>query len=200
MNKLCLSWNSGLSNYSVLSPLLYRYTPFKFAEKIFKFSRKFVSPDHPRDLINCRFGTTYHLESIRYQRNEIRRILNDYIKTDKLNRLSYFNEMRSSLASIVPFGYGEITLKDFESFLNGCILIKPDMSHMETWPNFYIANETFIPFSWNLNNLRNCIESVESNYEKFKEIAVNGQELYKRYTIGNKAYELFVKHFEDLVS
>ena len=89
--------------------------------------RKFVSPDKPRNLINCRFGNTYHLESIRYQRNEIRKILKDYIKTDKLNRLSYFNEMQRSLVSIVPFGYGEITLKDFESFLNGCILIKPDM-------------------------------------------------------------------------
>ena len=39
---------------------------------------------------------------------------------------------------------------------------------METWPNFYIANETYLPFSWNLDNLRNCIESVESNYEKFR--------------------------------
>lgn len=200
IKKLCLSWNSGLSNYSVLAPLLYRYIPLNFAEKIFKFSRKFVSPDKPRDLINCRFGNTYHLESIRYQRNEIRRILSDYTKTDKLNRLTYFKEMQRSLVSIVPFGYGEITLKDFESFLNGCILMKPKMTHMKTWPNFYIANETFVPFSWNLNDLRNCIETVKRNYEKFKEISVNGQELYKKYTVSKEAPELFTEHFEDLVS
>ena len=185
--KLCLSWNSGLSNYSTLSPVLYRYIPLNFAEKFFNFSRKFVSPDKPRDLINCRFGNTYHLESIRYQRNEIRKILKDYIKTDKLNRLSYIKEMQRSLVSIVPFGYGEITLKDFESFLNGCILMKPRMDHMETWPNFYIANETYLPFSWNLDDLRNCVEEVESNYEKFRKISINGQELYKKYTINNKA-------------
>ena len=78
--------------------------------------------------------------------------------------------------------------------------MKPRMDHMETWPNFYIANETYLPFSWNLDDLRNCVEEVESNYEKFRKISINGQELYKKYTINREASELFVKHFEDLVS
>ena len=37
---------------------------------------------------------------------------------------------------ISAFGLGEIILKDFETFLTGGMLMKPDMSHMETWPNF----------------------------------------------------------------
>ena len=39
---------------------------------------------------------------------------------------------------VSPFGFGEITLKDFETFLSGSVLVKPNMSHMETYPNFYI--------------------------------------------------------------
>ena len=93
----------------------------------------------------------------------MKKILKGYLKTDKLNRFSYFNEMKKTLLSIVPFGYGEITLKDFESFLNGCILMKPRMNHMETWPNFYIPEQTFISFPWNFDGLQEKIEEVRIN-------------------------------------
>ena len=36
------------------------------------------------------------------------------------------------------FWLWEITLKDFESFMNGCILAKPSLNHMNTWPEFYM--------------------------------------------------------------
>ena len=41
-----------------------------------------------------------------------------------------------------PFGLGEITLKDFEVF-SGSLLMKPNMDHMLTWPNFY-TKDTYI--------------------------------------------------------
>ena len=78
----------------------------------------------------------------------LKKKLSSLVNTKKLNRLEYCNEMKRSLISIVPFGYGEITLKDFESFLNGCILFKPKMSHMITWPNFYIKLQHLLNFHW----------------------------------------------------
>ena len=34
-------------------------------------------------------------------------------------------------------------LKDFESFMYGCLLVKR-MDHLETWPNFYEKDITYI--------------------------------------------------------
>ena len=48
----------------------------------------------------------------------------------------------------------KLHLKDFETFINGSILLKPEMSHMLTWPNFYIENKTYIKFSWRINDLK----------------------------------------------
>ena len=46
--------------------------------------------------------------------------------------------------SISPFG-GEICYREFESFLYRCVLIKPNMEHLRTWPDYYIENKTYLP-------------------------------------------------------
>ena len=200
LKKLCLSWNSGLSNYSLFYPIIYRYIPVKLSNFFFKFSKSYISPNLSKNIINCRFGSSYHLESIKYQRDKIKDLLNDYVRTDKINRFLYFREMRKTLISIVPFGYGEITLKDFESFMNGCILIKPNLDHMKTWPDFYIKEKTYIPFSWDLSNIVEKIEMIKKNKEKYKEIAIDGQKNYRKYTTGKDAADLFMKQFQKLIS
>ena len=35
-------------------------------------------------------------------------------------------------------GEREINYRDYESFLSGSVLIKPDMDHVDTWPNYYL--------------------------------------------------------------
>ena len=163
IDKLCLSWNSGLSNYSFLGPLFGQFLNFSLAKYLWRFSYNFSKPSIQRSIINCRFGNSYNSESIRYQRSTVKKKLSSLVNTKKLNRLEYCNEMKRSLISIVPFGYGEITLKDFESFLNGCILFKPKMSHMITWPNFYIKGSTFIEFSWDIKNLKKRLNLLKIN-------------------------------------
>ncbi len=39
----------------------------------------------------------------------------------KINRSNYFRELANILISVTPFALGEITLKDFESFISGSI-------------------------------------------------------------------------------
>tara|TARA_X000000950_G_scaffold289477_1_gene413959 strand:- start:4812 stop:5876 length:1065 start_codon:yes stop_codon:yes gene_type:complete len=200
LKKLCLSWNSGLSNYSLFSPIIYKYIPVKLSHLIFKFSSYYVSPNLSKDIINCRFGSSYHLESIKYQREQLKKLLTNYVRTDKLNRFLYFKEMRKTLLSIVPFGYGEITLKDFESFMNGCILIKPNLNHMSTWPDFYIKDKTYISFSWDLSDIIEKIAIIKENVEQYIEIAANGQKIYRKHTIGDEAADLFMNQFQKLIS
>ena len=107
--------------------------------------------------------------------------------------------MASSKIVISPFGLGEITLKDFETFLCGAMLLKPDMDHMETWPNFFVSDVTIKTHSWNLEDLQDKIAELLRNNAERQEIAENGQRVYQKYTTGPDAAELFTSHFLKLV-
>ena len=92
-------------------------------------------------------GISYQRNTISFQRKLIREKLFNQMPTNKLTRKTFFNELVESKICLSPFGLGEITLKDFECFLTGTLLLKPSMEHLETWPNFYIENETFVSHS-----------------------------------------------------
>ena len=106
---------------------------------------------------------------------------------------------------ISPFGWGELCPRDFEAFINCGILIKPDMSNFETWPNWYISKNngiygpTYLPFKWDISNLKCQIEFALNRYQNQKQIAFEGQKMYEDYTVGNKSKELFAKRFMELV-
>ena len=105
------------------------------------------------------FRTTYNIKKVslrirlNYSRNTIsyhRKILSQKINIDlkKLSRYEYFKEMERSKVIISPFGFGEISLRDYEGFLAGGILLKPSVKHMITWPNFYKENKYKMILLW----------------------------------------------------
>ena len=51
----------------------------------------------------------------------------------------------SSKLSKSPFGWGDICIRDFETFICHSCLVKPDMSLIETWPNYYIKDKSYVP-------------------------------------------------------
>lgn len=77
--------------------------------------------------------------------------------------------MKNSKACISPFGWGEICYRDFESFFYGATLLKPTVDHMDTFPDFFIKNETYIPIDWNFDNIKDVFELVGS--DRYKEVA-----------------------------
>ena len=56
--------------------------------------------------------------------------------------------------------------RDFEIFINGSLLIKPDMSHLETYPNFYKPMETFVPTRWDFEDLEDKILDLINDKKK----------------------------------
>lgn len=84
----------------------------------------------------------------------------------------YYNLMARSKIVIAPFGYGEIAPRDLESAMLGCVLIKPDMGHVETAPNIYNP-ETFIPCQWDFGDLTALIGACLNDYELKREYYVN---------------------------
>ncbi len=72
---------------------------------------------------------------------------------NRVDREEYYREMMGSKICISPFGYGEICWRDFEAVVCGSLLVKPDMSHVETTPDIFRPHETYVPVQWDYADL-----------------------------------------------
>jgi hypothetical protein len=164
------------------------------------FPQRFRKPEthRPRNL-SCRFGSSYPRASVSFQRRMIQQRMAVRMDTNKVSRRRYFEELSTSKAVISPFGYGEITLKDFEVFLTGGILIKPDMSNIETWPDLFRGGQTMLAHDWDLSNFDPVLETAISNYKSTIGIARAGQNEYRRHLVSEEAEDLFCDQFATLL-
>ncbi|MGP0070282.1 MAG: glycosyltransferase [Isosphaeraceae bacterium] len=143
LEKLFLGWNIGTSKY------------------IYNFLKK--SGDGPasgRDIdVSCRVTipagswlTPLRLGAIGHLAN----LAGEYrivATTDRIPPSEFQDELRRSRICVSPFGHGEICFRDFEAVLRGCLLVKPDMGHLETRPDIYIPGETYVPVRWDFADL-----------------------------------------------
>ena len=123
--------------------------------------------------ISARFTYKGYYNSVGFQRKlALQKIKNkDTYLTGKLKLWPYLKECSKILGTLSPFGWGEICYRDFESSLNKNLLIKPDMDHLETWPNIY-ASDSYYKLSWDLQNINELEEYISKNkteiYSKIK--------------------------------
>ena len=199
ISKLDLSWNIFFSNHNYLSIINYNLVKFFKINLIFN---KFFYAKPYRERNNnffLKFSSKNYYPTIGWQRKKILEFFK-IENSNKLNKINYFNLMKNSKYCISPFGWGEIAIRDFECFVNGCVLIKPDTSHLETWPNFYIPNLTYIPFKWDLSDFREKIDYCKNNYLSAVNIASEAQKIYKSHTCYINSGKIFVKKFKNLIT
>ena len=201
LNKLTVSWNSSLCDYSICGPFKVAAFDFLPINILLKFTDNFILPDVERSVdLNCRMGTQYSRETVSWQRRRISELLSKYKRIEKVNRYKYFKELYDSKVVVSPFGYGEITLKDFEVFITGGLLLKPDINHMSTWPELYIDGKTMVSFDWSFDGLVEKIEDILSDYESYIDIAIQGQENYRKYINQETGSEFFAAHLCSILS
>lgn len=109
-----------------------------------------------------------------------------------INHRCYMQQLAESRCVVSPFGWGEICWRDAECWISGCTLIKPDMSHLSTWPDYFIPHETYVPFSWDFADFGEILSGVRS--AAYLEVAATGQEVYRR-SISRAGMEAFISHF-----
>jgi hypothetical protein len=177
LTKLKVAWNIGIGAFplarnnilnreyekirrlvaglSVL-PLI---TPVKSAIKLYIGAmknelEKDVDIKQKKKSVSGRFKSGIYRNSIGHQRVIMKeKIKNKNIfTTGKIDKWSFTQEAFSVRGMLSPFGWGEVCYRDFEAVIGGAVLIKPDMSHVETWPNIF-TNKSYISLSWNLNEL-----------------------------------------------
>lgn len=201
LEKIKLAWNSSLADYSMSGKYLmhlYSKLPYSF---FLQYPQKAHAPSNLRhNDVSCRMGTNYYRKTVAWYREKAKQALSQWVPTERISYREYFKELQNSKIVVSPFGWGEINYKDYETFLSGALLVKPDMSHMETWPDLYQKELTYIPYSWDSKNLKNQINQVVDNYEKYDEIALNGQEQYLLHLSKDTAPDIFFERLTQIIS
>jgi hypothetical protein len=201
LEKLRVSWNTGLADYTAFGPArmaLYGRLPWS---ALLRFPNALGAPDDARPLaLSCRFGTNYARATVAAQRTLIREHMAERMSVDKVSRRRYFTELRRSRVVVSPFGWGEITLKDFEVFLTGGLLFKPDMAGIDTWPDLFVDNRTYISHRWDLDDFDERLEDILADTPRRVEIAAAGQENYMQHLNSPDAARLFVERLRQVVA
>lgn len=94
---------------------------------------------------------------------------------------SYMAEMRNARLCFSPFGYGELCWRDIEAIISGAVMIKPDMSHLETLPDLYEPGETYLPVRWDFADLEEVVEKALANEPNCARIAQKACDRTARY-------------------
>ncbi len=198
LHKIKVAWGHALADYGRWAQHLRRLRK-RIPLPAF-YSQRFVKPLERTVDASFRFGSSYRRETVAFQRQLVRETASALgYPTEKIARTEYLRELRESKVSVSPFGWGEPSYKDFEVIINGSALLKPDMSHVETWPDLYVAGKTYLPFKWDCSDLREVLDDVLSG-DKWRQLATRAQAVYGKYLFEREGAEEFCARFRDLVS
>lgn len=163
LGKLRLSWNIGIGDYPrgklrqragvAVSRALGPRCSVAFRSRA-KFRMDAVDRNRGLYPVHARIGLISR-PSISYQRTLILARLagDERFLTGRSSQAQFNREIRDSRIVLSPFGWGELCLRDFETIRAGALLLKPDMSHIETWPNVFVPGKTYVPFGWDAEDL-----------------------------------------------
>lgn len=93
----------------------------------------------------------------------------------------FITELKHSKVCFSPFGYGEVCWRDYEAVMAGAVLLKPDMSHIETDPDIFRPWETYVPVRWDLSDFDTTLRKVLADTALQKKIARNAHSVLHDY-------------------
>ena len=152
LKKLRVSWNLGYGIYPIpgvnlvrLARVAARFSKSKALRPWFvhRYKKMIHQLNQPIDCqnklkkVHARFSYNSFPNTIGYQRKILvqKCKIMDRAITGKISPRAYNKEIRKVAAVLSPFGWGEVCFRDFEAVINGSLLIKPNMDHIETWPS-----------------------------------------------------------------
>lgn len=190
-SKMHLGWNLG-ANWFVRA-MLHRRT----WRRLFRSEIRAVLPLSDREIdVHCRVGLSDHgvEDWYRLHRRAVLRVLESSQPGHRvvigasgadvgppIPRRRYLRELRQARVCVSPFGYGEICYRDFEAVAAGCLLLKPDMAHVRTEPDIYMPFETYVPFRWDLSDLREVLEHYLHDLNAAQAIATRARTAFIEY-------------------
>ena len=127
------------------------------------------------DFISARWQSEFSSEVVRLHRQRFLERVQAYpaFRTGKIHQRDYNRELRNAAATLSPFGYGEVCYRDFEAAIFRSCLIKPDMSHVETWPDIYRPHQSYIPVNWDASDVIETAKELLQDHLRARRIAEN---------------------------
>ena len=93
----------------------------------------------------------------------------------RVSQQEYYNRISSARIILAPFGYGEMAPRDLDAAQFGALLIKPDMSFVDTVPNIFEDKKTYIACQHDYSDLTEILEEVLGNYNDYHYIIENAR-------------------------
>jgi len=202
LEKLRLAWNLGIGCYpksKMRNGMVRRLKPLlgTKAMRFFYARPQFYQRESKRiPKISARFGTRFDRRTVAFHREIFlqKAEMDPRFLTGRVPLRQFNQEMRQVVAVLSPFGWGEICFRDFEAIINGSVLIKPDMSHIETWPDVYLPDETYVPVDWDGKNLlERCNTLMDSPFE-LDRLRGNASEAY------HNQFRLVERRIQDFIA
>lgn len=189
LKKLRLSWNIGIGDFPratgrerfavALARILGLpiVKPFYHRENL---SERVLTENRGQYPVHARLGLVAR-PSIAFHRKLILEKIKDDPRfiTGEVGQKQYNREIRQSKIILSPFGWGELCYRDFEAVRNGALLLKPDMSHLETWPDVFLPFETYVPFSWDAEELIERAQRYLEDEPERRRIVRNAFDVYR---------------------
>jgi hypothetical protein len=166
--KLRLSWNLGLGPYprrrlvKAVGTRLERY----FGEGFTRFVQRRIPASPPsgekEPIVSARFGANFSRETVSHHRRLFldAALSHPQFRTGRVALADYNKELRRAAVTLSPFGWGEVCFRDFEAVAHGSVLLKPSMEHIETWPDIYRNDETYVPARWDASDVTERAEEL----------------------------------------
>ena len=174
-DKLILGWNIGVSSrlahsrgkghsfHRISRRLTSEIARFKrSASKHSKLKPVPTGIERPINIFAV-LGTSYERNTVSFQRtNIIKRLASSYNRNcvigGNVTRQDFNRHLVKSKIVISSFGWGEVCYREFEATWAGAAFAMPDMSGIETWPNIYDNDRTYIPLAWDLNDIEKKLD------------------------------------------
>lgn len=89
----------------------------------------------------------------------------------------YIQTMLESRTVLCPFGWGEAAHRDYEAWLLGAIVIKPDCSTVDSWPEVYVPNVTYIECKADWSDAPEIVGYVSRNWNAFRSMRERNRQM-----------------------
>lgn len=191
-SKVQLSWNIALGE------LRHAFTWWSRVRRLLpgllpaRLDIPFAQPAKPRPLdLFLRASANWHRETVVYHRKELIRRLQGIIDSheltasvgstasSKLRPREYRRQGEASKIVLGPFGWGELTFRDYEALMFGALLLRPNNSHMYTWPDLFHHGDTCIYYQWDFSDLEDKVMRYLADAKERTRIAAAGQAAYR---------------------
>ncbi len=187
-DKVDLAWNMGIGDtYNAFT----KRTKLRLLfPNIFQATYNFPTVpanSHRNKDIFLRASANWPRETVVFHRKELIRQLQNMLLDDpelsgsvsgEIPVEEYRKQMSESKIAFGPFGWGELNIREYEALIMGCLLLRPDISHMATWPEIFFNGETCVFYSWNFDDLKDKVYYYLENKKERLRIAQNGQDAY----------------------